>query len=160
MKWIAEMSQERGVFGGATAVVGLIVSFAIASGDWSMVRHLPGWPFHIAAIPGAGLAGLIFFNAFGRAGAAGWIIALLAAGLMTVVGAVLGAQLLTMIASIIWDGGEIGLGGVLGLIVVFDSASSPLVLAVGLLAMVVLHLLQRKLRGGWLPPRIDLITSA
>jgi len=26
--------------------------------------------------------------------------------------------------------------------------------------MVVLHLLQRKLRGGWLPPRIDLITSA
>ena len=98
-----------------------------------MVRHLPGWPFHIAAIPGAGLAGLIFFNAFGRAGAAGWIIALLAAGLMTVVGAVLGAQLLTMIASIIWDGGEIGLGGVLGLIVVFDSASSPLVLAVWLL---------------------------
>ena len=65
---------------------------------------------------------------------------------MTVVGAVLGAQLLTMIASIIWDGGEIGLGGVLGLIVVFDSASSPLVLAVWLLSMVVLHLLQRKLR--------------
>ncbi|MBB3993660.1 hypothetical protein GGR95_001291 [Sulfitobacter undariae] len=154
MKWFMQMSLERRIFGCATAVAGLIVSFAIANGDWSLVRHLPGWPFHVAAIPGAGLAGLLFCNAFGREGPVGWIIAILAAALMTFVGSVLGAQLLTMSAAVVLGGSIMNLGGALGMLVVVDSATSPLVICVWLLSMAALHLLRRKLRGGWIPPRI------
>ncbi|QUJ75100.1 hypothetical protein KDD17_08615 [Sulfitobacter albidus] len=123
----------------ATALTGLIVSFAMAFMGGPMSRHLPGIGFHLAAIFGAGGVGYVCAGAFGRPRRRGWLMAGFTAVWMTIASAFAGATLLGLTVGTIET-------GVYGLFAIIDAATSPAAVAVWALCMTGLHLYARDLR--------------
>lgn len=129
----------RVCFAIAVAAVGLAVSFAMIFVGGPMARHLPGLSFHLAALFGAGIAGLLCASAFGHKSWRGWCAAGLGGVGMTLLGALIGAGL-------IWQTRFVISGPFLGLLAVVDAAESLPVVLIWSLCIVALHLLAQRLR--------------
>lgn len=135
-------NKRRVAFALAVALAGLVVSFAMVHVGGPTAHHLPGIPFHVAAVFGAGVAGWLCCGAFGRAAALGWAVALTGSVAMTFLGAVLGSVLI----GAIFDGVTAALAfPVLGFVAIIDAAESPAALLIWLLCMAALHLFARKI---------------
>lgn len=116
-----------------TAGAGGIVSLAMVAFGGSMTRYLPvGDGFHLAAVLGAGLAGLGLAPCFGRPGRMGWAIAIFGALAATLLGAVLGAGLIGLAH------GNASSSG-LGLIAILGAAENPIAVTIWGLTMTALH---------------------
>lgn len=125
---------------GFTAAAGGIVSIAMVAWGGPMARYLPtGEGFHIAAIIGAGLAGLLCAGGFGRGGRKGWLIAALVSCIATLLGASLGATLMSGYFGSFW-------GASLGLLAIIDASTSVAALATWGVVMAAVHLAARKVR--------------
>jgi len=125
---------------GLTAASGGIVSIAMVLWGGPMSRYLPtGNGFHLAAIVGAGLAGLICAGGFGRMGSRGWCIAAATACIATLLGAVLGAGLIGLTAGTIF-------GAMMGLVAIIDASTSVVAVSIWAMTMAALHLAARKAR--------------
>ncbi len=137
-------NKRRVAFSLAVALAGLVVSFAMVHVGGPTAHHLPGIPFHVAAVFGAGLAGWWCCDAFGRTAASGWAIALAGSVAMTFLGAVLGSVLI----GAVFDGLTAALAfPVLGFVSIIDAAESPVAVLIWLLCMAGLHVFARKIRS-------------
>ncbi|MBY5932156.1 hypothetical protein KUV51_04025 [Tateyamaria omphalii] len=122
-----------------------------AGGD--MARHLPDAPlFHVSAAAGAGLAGLLLADGFGRRRWAGHLIAMLSAGAATVLGAGFGAFIALAFAATTSASGNLadvaGMAPFLGFIAVADGLGTSVPVAVTwLLAMTSVQIWMRRLRS-------------
>ncbi|MGJ8618519.1 MAG: hypothetical protein ACSHWS_16875 [Sulfitobacter sp.] len=125
---------------GLTAALGGIVSIAMVLWGGPMSRYLPtGSGFHLAAIVGAGLAGLICASGFGRMGRRGWCIAAATACIATLMGAVLGAGLIGLFAGTIF-------GAPMGVVAIIDASASVVTVGIWTMTMAALHLAARRAR--------------
>lgn len=119
---------------GLTAAAGGIVSVAMVLFGGSTARFLPtGDGFHVAAVLGAGLAGLALAPTFGRPGWLGWIMATIGAVGATLLGAFAGAAMIGLVF------GQ-ALIGSLGLVAILGAAENPVAVLIWGLTMAALHL--------------------
>jgi hypothetical protein len=165
----------------ATALVGLIVSFAMMYRGGSMANHLPDEPFHIGAFIGAGAAGWLCMGAFGRIGPAGAFCSVGGGIGATLLGAAFGTWVcLPIVLFVEWFSSSLRSGSwvgdidvalldlleitvmspVLGLTAIIDAATSPAALLVWCLGMASLHVYARALRVRGPIPRISLRRNA
>lgn len=118
---------------GLTAAAGGIVSVAMVLFGGSTARFLPtGDGFHVAAVLGAGLAGLALAPTFGRPGWIGWIIAAIGAVGATLIGAMAGSTLIGLAF------GQITFTG-FGLVAIVGAAENPVAVLIWGLTMAALH---------------------
>lgn len=80
---------------GMTASCGFATSIMMSEFSNNLHRHLPEHGFHLSAVLGAGLAGFILADGFGRQGYMGAFWASLTAVFATLMGASLGSLLLS-----------------------------------------------------------------
>jgi hypothetical protein len=126
---------------GLTAGAGGIVSVAMVVFGGSLAMHLPtGDGFYLAAILGAGLAGLGCAASFGRPGWAGWLLAAVGAIVATLAGAIIGSTLIGMVFGAFSSGG-------LGIIAILSAAERPEAVVIWALAMTAVHLVARRVRA-------------
>ena len=147
--------------GAATGLAGGVVAWAMSGSGGSLARFLPDGPwFHIAALLGAGVAGLALADGFGRKGWLGAGAALAAAPVATGIGAALGAAgLMVVFAAVQFLAGAGGVapGSVtgapaLGVLAVVDGiGTSPVVALTWVSAMCAVHLAMRRLRNAFEP---------
>ncbi|UWR23635.1 hypothetical protein [Sulfitobacter sp. S190] len=141
-------NEPRLYFAAAAAVTGLIVSVAMVTVGGPSAKYLPAGWVHAMAIPGAGVAALLCADAFGHARGWGWAVAFLGGALMTVLGGAVGAGLLGM-----GYGQFHGWG--LGVVAIIDASMSGAAVGIWAVLMALLHLGARKMREGWMPPRMN-----
>lgn len=126
---------------GLTACAGGIVSVAMVVFGGSMSRYLPtGDGFHLAAIVGAGVAGLACASSFGRPGWRGWAIAAMGAIVATFAGSIIGSTLIGMAF------GQFASGS-LGIIAILGAMERPEAVLIWGLTMAAVHLVARRVRA-------------
>lgn len=122
----------RLMIAGLTAVAGGATAVAITELGGRMQHYLPDSGFHLAAVVGAGLAGFILADGFGRSGLRGGLSAVTTAVLVTLLGAWLGAALIA------WSPRPEA--GFLGWLALLEAVSAnPLILKIWAAAMLVLQ---------------------
>ena len=150
MLLIALIKQPRVRFACAVAGVGVIVAIAMVHIGGPEFRKMGSAAFYVAAMLGAGAAGWLCADAFGRAGPLGIVLAAGGGAGMTLLGAAIGA------GGLIGSVGD-GLPGVVfGPIGILIAAEHPAAVIWGV-CMAALHLFARSLRTRgpipWTGPR-------
>ncbi len=126
---------------GLAAGAGLLTACAMTLFGASPLHYLPQTGFHLAAFLGAGSAGFVVADGFGRPGVRGLVRAALSAGVSTVLGAGLGAMYLV---GPFEDMGAAALGAV----VVADALlSGTITLKAWTVSMILLHLMAGRIRA-------------
>ncbi|WP_299687324.1 hypothetical protein [uncultured Tateyamaria sp.] len=135
--------------GAATGAAGLAVAVAMTVAGGSLARFLPDGPlFHAVAFVGAAVAGAALADGFGRRGRLGALAAIVAAPVVTAVGAVIATLLLVAIFEP--SGGWRALSGAvpLGVLAVTDGiGTSPFVAGTWGLSLAGVHMAMRRVRG-------------
>ncbi|WP_415920959.1 hypothetical protein [Tateyamaria sp. SN6-1] len=155
------LGRMRVLCGAATGIAGGVVAVAMTQAGGNMARFLPEGPwFHIAALAGAGVAGVTLSDGFGRRGWLGLAAVVVAAPVTTAMGAVLGAMGLLLVAGLVQFIAGMGpfapealtTGPALGLIAIGDGIwTSPVVAATWVATMLGVHLVMRRQRSAAAP---------
>lgn len=134
-------NETRVAIAGLTALAGAATAWAVSVFGSRILHMLPENGFHLAAFLGAGIAGFVLADGFGRPGLWGFSRAAITAGLATLAGAWLGAVLIT-------PPGEAWFSvGILGWIMLADAVAADIAIPkIWAAAMVGLHLIAMQLR--------------
>ncbi|AXI46029.1 hypothetical protein C1J03_08375 [Sulfitobacter sp. SK012] len=134
-------NQTRLCIAALTGLVGLVTAFAMTELGGNLRHMLPDTGFHLAAMIGAGVAGFVFADGFGRPGGKGMLWAALSAIGATLAGSGLGAMLILPLPH-----AQMGVF-VFGWVTLAEAAThSFLSVKLWVAAMVMLHLATAKLR--------------
>lgn len=124
-----------------TSLCGLGTAILMSEFTTGLHRHLPDHGFHLAAVLGAWIAGFVFAGGFGRNGVSGCALAALTAVGATMLGAGLGAMLISDPRL----GALNAIQGWLALLFLLDDGVGPVKVWASM--MLLLHLYAGHLRG-------------